>query len=111
AIVDFAVEKLSAINGTVCNLSGKTRHAGTEQDLEHGGVDAVRPDDCVGPNHAAIRECEQESTGLPIEPRKRLVEMDALGGIYRGELGVQLGAMQRNVRSAKPPLDRVPHGM
>lgn len=44
-------------------------------------MDAIRADDCVRGNHAAIRKREQDSTGFAIEPDELLVEVDALARI------------------------------
>src|SRR6202040_1107856 len=72
--VDLAVEKVSAFDGTVGALPGKTRHPATNATPWRRGVDAIRPNHCIRANYAPTRECEDESPGLPIEPHELLVE-------------------------------------
>ena len=57
AIVDFGAEQFAAIGRAVGHLSGETRLAAAKKDFEHGGMDAVGPDDGVGFDPGAIREC------------------------------------------------------
>jgi hypothetical protein len=58
AIIDFSAEQFASVDRPVGHLSRKTRRAAAKKDFEHGGMDAVGPDDGVGLRRSAIRECQ-----------------------------------------------------
>src|SRR5208337_4702849 len=69
-IVNLGAEALAPVDRAIGDLPGETRLAGAEDNLQHGGMDAVRADHRVGADFAAVGECKSQAVAGTIEPDK-----------------------------------------